>query len=339
MSPGAGAERPPAEDDHPQAPLPGTARKLSAHQQRLLATWSAVILLALAAGSLQVGQLSILFVACWSVAALAMQDDRESAVCVALAVPAAVKLYPVLLFAAPLLLASGARAAFRRLACYSLALLLVSVAVPMAVWGVAPAVRFELSFFEHALLGSGGRLQTMVDLHSTANQGLDATLMRYLGGGTELHRQHPEVPHLGWPTNVVLWSATAVRGAMLLVTVWFTLRRRAAARGGDRWAVLDVVGLWTAALYLVLPETRARYAVYASLAFVPPMRVAIVRWDSLGRPRRTLVAAALVLTAALVLSFIPQQMRVWGTGLVGAAALWLANLAISWSGTPATARL
>jgi hypothetical protein len=56
--------------------------------------WAVVLLLVLAGGSLQVGQLSILFVTCWLLFLAGAASGEDLIAGAALAVPAVVKLYP-----------------------------------------------------------------------------------------------------------------------------------------------------------------------------------------------------------------------------------------------------
>ncbi len=288
--------------------------------------WSLVVLLALAAGSLQVGQLSVLFVACWSVAALALQRGKRTLAHLALAIPAAIKLYPALLLAAPLTLARGRRDAMRHLRCFATAFLLVAVAIPAVVWGPGRASRLETSFVENVVFSRHGRISRMIDLHSSANQGLAPVLLRYLTTNPTFHRVHRGVPHLSWPRKCVLVLASGLVGIVLFVTLWLARRWLVVLPPDDPWAVVYATGTWVAALYLALPETRARYAVYASLAFVPILHHLSSRWPELNRLSRVVAVWTAVLTAVLVLSLVPHEMRVYGVGLLGGAALWIAAL-------------
>lgn len=304
---------------------PGIERM--SHQGRLqVRMWSITVLLALAAGSLQVGQLSILFVACWSVAALALQQGRGRLAHLALAIPAAIKLYPALMLAVPLTLASGRREAIRHLRHFTVAFLLVAVGIPAAVWGLARTSGLEVSFVENAILGQHGRLHTMIDLHSTANQGLDAVLLRYLTSDPVFHGLHAHVPHLNWSRSTVLILTAGLRGIVLLTALWFARRWLAPRAPNDRWATIYATGIWVATLYLIIPETRARYAVYASLAFVPLLHQLLSRWQELNRLPRVVAAWTTALTAVLVLSLVPHELRVYGVGLLGSIALWIASL-------------
>jgi hypothetical protein len=85
-----------------------------------------------------------------------------------------------------------------------------------------------------------------------------------------------------------------------------------------------MAAVWSCTLYLMLPETKARYAVYTFLGFIPLLECAI---DDDGRSgARGYRIAEIVICAMLIVGIVPEPVKTYGLGLAGAVGLWLANL-------------
>ena len=108
-----------------------------------------------------------------------------------------------------------------------------------------------------------------------------------------------------------------------------------AQRGIQRFVPHDVLmmsALWSAALYLILPETKARYAVYTFIAFLPLLETAVNASEPANVRRR--VCAEIALCVILIGGLMPDLPKVYGVGLVGALLLWLENLRLINRGVP-----
>jgi hypothetical protein len=82
--------------------------------------------------------------------------------------------------------------------------------------------------------------------------------------------------------------------------------------------------LWSATLYLILPETKARYAVYTFVAFLPLLERAVNASEPANVRRRAF--AAIAVCVILIGGLMPDPPKVYGIGLIGAVVLWLENL-------------
>ena len=85
-----------------------------------------------------------------------------------------------------------------------------------------------------------------------------------------------------------------------------------------------VSALWSATLYLILPETKARYAVYTFVAFLPLLE-RVVNEDETGNVRLR-VFAEIAFCVVLIGGLMPDPPKVYGAGFFGALLLWLENL-------------
>ena len=274
--------------------------------------WIGGVFLALASGSMQVGQFSILFASAWILGAWLLSRSRESSF--AWAWPAATKLYPTLLVAVPLSLSTSWKTTVRHLAFFCLFVLVFAYLVPLPFYG-SRVFDLNASFANEVLFDTGGRLKWMQALGTTANQGLDAVLIRYLSWYPKFHEQY-SVPTLALDLDAVRLIGHAVRAVILAYTIAAVVRWRK-SRSISYTDALKMAALWSATLYLCLPETRARYAVYVVLAFIP-----LAHWCK-GSVLRQAAAVAVFL---LVLGVMPKPLEVYGAGLLATLALWLVCL-------------
>jgi hypothetical protein len=302
-------------------------KRIGSPRPDLLLPWAAILLVVLAAGSLQVGQFSVLFVACWLLSLSAFAAGRRTSAGLLLALPSAIKMYPAMLLAAPLSMARNVGAGVRDLVPFALGVLAFALVVPAAVYGPR-AWDLNVSWLENVILSPTGQLPYMQTLHGGANQSLDAVALRYLTFDPDFHVRFAGVPHLQVGRDRALLAANAARALALLVTAACVWRWRRRGARGTAHDILTMSAVWACTLYLILPETKARYAVYTFLGFLPLLELAV------GRPPgdriRLLSIAAIVLCASLILGLVPEAARVYGTGFLGAFVLWIANLRLAW---------
>jgi hypothetical protein len=231
-------------------------------------------------------------------------------------VPAVVKLYPLLMFAVP--------AALRRrrtVLLGVLAALLLSVGVPAALYGSRWWPLTE-SFVRNELLDPRGRAFESFVAPSLNSHGIDDVLFRYLSRAFPSGRGSAAPP----PLVLALGLAHAFRAFVLAVTVVAARRGSMPGPNGPRRAVLLMMALWCAALYLVLPGVKARYAIYcypALLSLLAAAAAARTRGEA-GRARA--LTGIVVLVVALILQAMPPGLRATGLRLAGSVLLWVAVL-------------
>ena len=276
------------------------------------------LLLLMGATSLQVGQYSLLFAVCWLLALWAGLAKRLDAAALVLALPAAIKLYPALLLLVPLCalpFKKWPRFVLVFAACFAL----WTWGVPTLFYGARTAT-LQSAFWHNIVLSPSGRLSESQSVVSTSNHGMDAVMLRFLA---DLPEPRGAPPHLRLAPATVLRFVNPLRALILLLTLAFWLRRRD-GREDEARALLLSLGLWSAALFLVLPGAKSRYAVYAFAAFVPLVWQARALWAKRAT-NRWAYTLFVVITGALVLSLAPTVARLWGAGLWGALLLWLEN--------------
>ena len=300
------------------------ARRLDGKSRILASVWpvSVLVLLAMAPASIQVGQFSVLFTACW-VGALALLATRFRALAGALlAIPIAIKIYPALLLAVPLL---ARRPRW-----------LVGALVFVALWSASPWLLYgartpelSASFWRNAIASSEGRVAEARRASSPANQGLDSVALRYLTSGQPIQKRYPQLPHLALPIDSVTIGVNAARALIILVSLWVGWRFW---RGGARaplWGQAMLLALFCAALYVILPGAKTRYAIYAFPAFWPLLVCAFAA-RRLNQRRAFWAWSVFALVCLMLVAFTPSPLRLWGAGWLGALALWIANCALLW---------
>lgn len=287
--------------------------------------WALVILLLFSTGSIQVGQFSILFVACWIFYLYATARGRSFWSGLSLAIPSAIKIYPGLMLAVPL--TSGRRRGLLSISFFLVGIFIICAVIPVLVYGPR-TWELTTSFFKNSVFGPEGKVSGFFDFASSgvSDQGLDAVFLRYLSHNAEFHSRFPNMPHLRLERQQVLLLTNVVRFAVLLVSAVVAFRWRRRLKNSPIFAVMMMVALWSAALYVILPGAKSRYAVYAFVGFLPLLGAAAfarVRGD-----RLTYIAlvALIVLCFVLILQLIPDSMRSYGLGLIGSIALWIENI-------------
>ena len=294
-------------------------RRLDGKSRVFAAIWpvSVLLLLAMAPASIQVGQFSVLFMACWVFSLALLATKFRDFAGAPLAIPIAVKIYPALLLAVPLL---ARRPKF-----------FIGTLVFVALWSVSPFLVYgartpelSASFWHNAIVSNGGRVAEAQRADSPANQGLDTVALRYLTSGQKIQKEHPQLPHLDWPRAMVVKLINGTRAIIVLISLfvgWQFWRRGQLA---PLWGQAMLLALMCAALYVILPGAKTRYAIYAFPAFWPLLCCAFAA-RKLNRKPTFYAWIALVLICLMLLAFTPSPLRLWGIGWLGALALWIAN--------------
>ncbi|MBW3638043.1 MAG: DUF2029 domain-containing protein [Armatimonadetes bacterium] len=286
---------------------------------------AAGMFLLLASGSLQVGQYSLMFTACWIFALYAAIGQRNYLSGFLWALPSAIKIYPALLLAAPLSLVKTIRGGVRVLLLFAAGFAVTSLLFPSLFYGLR-TWELNTSFWQNTILSPESRMSEMQTLGTRANQSLDAVLLRYLSYDPNFHTKYSDVPHLNYTPETVLQFANIARLGILFITAIAVLSWRRNGFSRSPYNLLMMAALWSSTLYLILPETRTRYAGYTFLAFIPLLTIALaakIKGDSSGYAAR---CAVIVVCFVLIMSFIPGSLRAFGLGFLGSLILWIENI-------------
>lgn len=291
--------------------------------------WALVLLLCLAAGSIQVGQFSVIFTTCWLLGTMAIGRHALERGAVWLAIPSAIKIYPAVMLAVPLSFAPLSRRGMQTVFAFGSAVLVLWFAVPMVVYG-RETLALNVSWWRGVILNHA-QMEYLQSLRAVTNQSLDTVLLRYLSYDPSFHDSYG-VPHASFDSWTVLRVADACRVGIVLISAAAVWRGLRLTMGRDTTpsptVALAASALWCAALYLVLPETKSRYAVYTFVAFLPWM-------ESTARgstaPDRLRGALAIAATAILTIVFLPETAQAWGAGFLGPLALWIWNVSNVWT--------
>ncbi len=291
---------------------------------RAATPWIVVVFVLLSGWSIQVGQFSLLFATCWIAALYALSRGRDGVAGLILAIPVVIKIYPALMLAIPLAL--GRRRWIVMMAFFTGGAVLFGLVLPTIylgprAWGLTE------SFVSSVLLGEDGRVAAYSRLEATSltNQGLDMVVTRYVTHSPWFHDAYP-IPHLALGAAWIAHGARATIAAVTLAVV-LSARGRWVDRPND--GLLQSAALWSATLYSILPETKARYAVYTVLAFVP-LCVMAVRATRESRPRDAAAwTSAIVILLALSLQALPRAAAAYGTGYLGSLGLWAINVRLA----------
>lgn len=285
--------------------------------------WAIIILLFLSTGSIQVGQFSVLFVTCWIFYLYATASGRNFWAGMSLAIPTAIKLYPALMVAVPL--ASGRHRRLLLLSYFLLGILIVFIIAPVIIYGPR-ALDLTTSFFQNAILSPEGRVAGYLDTGAISNQSLEAVLLRYLSHSHSFHSRFPSFPHLGLEHYQVVLLSNAIWLIVIIISIVVVTRWKRRMNNNPVYSTLLATALWSTTLYVILPETKARYAVYTFIGFLPLIGAAVharERGDRLGS-----VSVSIVIIFCLVVigQLIPSSIRAYGVGLLGALVLWFENV-------------
>ncbi len=285
-------------------------------------SWSVLLLLTMAPASIQVGQFSVLFTACW-VFALGLLATRFRALAGApLAIPIAIKIYPALLLAIPLM---ARRPRW-----------LVGTLVFVALWSAAPFLVYgarmpelSVSFWRNAIASGGGRVAEAQNASSPANQGLDAVALRYLTSGQPIQERFSNLPHLSVPVPTALKLINLTRVVVILVSLWVGWRFWRRGQLAPLWGQAMLMALMCAALYAILPGAKTRYAIYEFPAFWPVLVCAFAA-RRLNKARALWAWSAFAFVCLMLIAFTPSPLRPYGLGWFAAVALWASNCLTLW---------
>jgi len=292
-----------------------------------------LVMLALAPGSIQVGQYSVLFVLCW-ILYLRLHCSRHKKFAeIAIAIPAAVKLYPALM-----LMPAALRREWLRCAAFT-GWLVVAAGLPILTYG-GRTPGLTLSFWSNAILSSSGRIAESQQALSVNDHGIDSIALRYIASGQPIQQMFPMLPHADLPTETVLKLVNISRLAILIVSVTAGLYYLSRRRRRPLWDMIVLMALFSATLYLLLPGAKSRYAIYELFAFVPLICMAFACRRLGKNVSAKLWWAAVVVLLLLIVAFIPATLRAFGLGFFGAVGLWALNIALicQWSRIKTRAR-
>ncbi|RYG55188.1 DUF2029 domain-containing protein, partial [bacterium] len=243
----------------------------------------------------------------------------------ALAVPAGIKIYPILLPAIFLLQ--------RRPKAFAVAMIFaaLTLALPFLAYGNR-VPELTTSFWNNAIASgsSSSRIKESQRANSVNNQGIDSIMLRYLTTGQELHERNPGFPHLALDRALVIRLTNILRLLVLLVTAIAAWRAWPRLEKTPLWGTFLLMALGCACLYVLLPGTKSRYAIYTFLAFVPLIIQAIAAQKLRLQKDFWLWSTAVVLLTLLCMQFVPQAFRVYGICFMGHLALWVLNVVLVW---------
>ena len=296
------------------------------HQRRLYASlfpWMAILLVLMSVGSIQVGQFSLLFTTCWIAYLLAATRNRGFWMGLALSLPSAIKIYPALMLMVPL--AVKGRRSWKEIGFFVLGLVIFCAIIPTLFNGTR-VVELSRSFVREVVFNPAGRMSEDLQVGSVSNQGLESIFLRYLSYDPPFHSQFAHFPHGNWPKEQVLRLASGVRLAILGISFGVVWRWRRRSLHHPIYGTLCMVALASAVLYLTMPGPKARYAIYAFVAFLPLFGSVAAAARLNRRVSYRLRATLMVVCIAFILQFIPNVMRAYGCGFIGALFLWGTNL-------------
>lgn len=297
-------------------------RRLDRHGPLFAGTypWALLVLLVLSSGALQVGQYTVLIVACWVLYLVVSAHGRPFGAALLLGVPATVKFYPALIWAVPVALRR-----WREVAWLPVVSALMFTLVPLAVYGPR-AWELTVGYFQGNVSGEVKRLDRFYDLGAPSTEGLDLILLRYLTHDESFHSAYPWWPHADLPPRVVHALAHVLRLVILAVSVTVAWRWGARHQDTPRLSALMLLALWTATLYLILPEMKSRYALYLFPAFLPLIAAAAGALRSGSKWRGVGLTALVVLCTGALIQLTPKPWRMCGPGLAATLLVWLSVL-------------
>jgi len=278
--------------------------------------WAIVLLLSLANGCLQVGQLTILFVTCWLLYLVANVQRRHFLAALALAMPVAAKFYPVVMWAVPV----GLRAR-RQLAFLLLALGVFVVVLPLLVYGPR-AWDLSRGYVQAMFVGGAPRVERCFDVNEVSTESLDVLLLRWLTHDPVWHEQVTWFPHLRLPRPPVLLLAKCLRVCIVLVAGVAAWRYRREAVRHPVHAAVMFAALWSATMYLLLADPKSRYALYMFPAYMPLLSWTAGAWAAGERRRAVGLAVFVILTAACIAQLTPKVLWYFETSLLATFAVW-----------------
>lgn len=298
-------------------------RRLDGKSRVFGAIWptSVLLLLVMAPASIQVGQFSVLFTACWVFSLALLATKFRDLAGAPLAIPICIKLYPALLLAVPLL------ARRPRWLVGTLVFVALFCAAPFLIYG-ARTPQLSASFWHNAIASSGGRVAEARNANSPANQGLDVVALRY-GTRQPIQERFPNLPHLSLPVSTVMTAVSGARALVVLVSLFVGWRFWRRGQLSPLWGQAMLLALMCAALYAILPGAKTRYAIYEFPAFWPVLVCAFAA-RRLNKARAFWAWSVFAFVCLMFIAFTPSPLRVYGVGWFAAIALWASNCVTMW---------
>jgi hypothetical protein len=280
--------------------------------------WAIVLLLSLANGCLQVGQLTILFVTCWLLYLVANVHRRHCLAALALTLPVAAKLYPVVMWAVPVGLRGRRQVAF-----LPLAFGVFAVVLPLLVYGPR-AWDLSRGYVQAMFIGGAPRVESCFDVNQISSESLDVLLLRWLTHDPVWHEKVTWFPHLRLPRAPVLLLAKCLRVCIVLVAGIAAWRYRREAVRHPLHAAIMFAALWSATMYLLLADPKSRYALYMFPAYLPLLSWTAGAWASGRKQRAVGLTLFIILTGACIAQLTPKVCWYFETSLLATFAVWLA---------------
>jgi hypothetical protein len=199
--------------------------------------------------------------------------------------------------------------------------IVISVLIPFIIFH-GHFVDLTRSFFENQVFDPSGRVMTSADPTAVSNQGIDAVLLRYLSYVPSFH-DASGFPHFNLSANSIIEFANFLRLVVVGVTFIESLRWLRAKPAGSSFMLM---ALWSAALYVILPGAKGRYAIYALPAIIVLIAQAHENWSQgLSKKAKKMVLLILAISI-LLLQIVPDYSLQFGIGLAGSVLLWLTTI-------------
>jgi hypothetical protein len=274
----------------------------------------ALIVLAIFGGvCLQTGQTSILFTLCWLGYVLSTSLNKNSWSGFLLALPAAIKLYPLMFGLIPVIRRKWPEVA------WGIVWIVGLTAVIPLVFYRENLVGLLSSFFQYQVLDPNGRVMTAATQTAPSNQGIDSVLLRYFSYVPGLHGEASVLPHANIDPGFILSISNGLRLAILAFTAFASLRW---LRANDSKPPFIMMALWCAALYMVLPGQKGRYAIYVLPAILVMFAAAHRAFANGLISQGKRITALAVVACVLLVQLVPDELLRYGVGYVGTIILW-----------------
>lgn len=276
-------------------------------EDSVLTRWAVVVWLVLVSAGIQVGQMTALFLVCWMGGLVLWANSKRGWAGFLFVTPTLAKLYPALLFAGFLRARSGK-------------FWLGAVAGLVVLGGLIPALfardrTLDLSsaFLRETVLSPAGRVATFTNPHGN-NWSLDAAFVSAFG------YESPRPPEPGREpamTDLAPPWVMALALVLKVVILGFAMARSwslgPSLEPNRLWSQL---ALWSATLYLVLPENKARYAAYVLPALLPWL-VAI------SRSRQRQIGQSILVGGVVLALVVVTPISDMGLALAATVWVWL----------------
>ena len=120
------------------------------------------------------------------------------------------------------------------------------------------------------------------------------------------------------------------RGAVVLLSFGVGWRFWRSGRRAPLWGEAMLLALWCAALYVILPGAKSRYAIYAFPAFWPLLCCAFAARRLDRKPASWAWSFVTLVCCLALVQLVPASLKIYGIGWLGALLLWGIDLALLW---------